>query len=96
MDLGYVTHAVHANSRLVFLETSVSPDGTTLTVKAPPSGEVYPPGPGWLYVVTGDVPSEGVKIMVGDGRGPPVDQEAIDKYVGLRFSVIIFRLLFLA
>ncbi|KAI0313341.1 copper radical oxidase [Amylostereum chailletii] len=78
MDLGYVTHAVHANSRLVFLKTSLSEDGSTLTITGPPSGEVYPPGPGWLYVVAGDVASEGVKVMVGDGRGPPVDQGAIE------------------
>ncbi|KAI0034516.1 copper radical oxidase [Vararia minispora EC-137] len=78
MDLGYVTHAVHANSRLVYLQVSVSDDKQKLTITGPPSGDVYPPGPGWLYVVAGGVPSVGRKIIVGDGHGPPVDQGAID------------------
>ncbi|KAH8998260.1 copper radical oxidase [Lactarius hatsudake] len=76
MDLGFVTHAVHANSRLVWLLAKLERDGT-LTIEGPPNSGVYPPGPGWLYVVVGDVPSTGVKIMIGDGQGPPVDHGAI-------------------
>ncbi|KAF8163569.1 copper radical oxidase [Crassisporium funariophilum] len=75
MDLGYVTHATHANSRLVYLKNLHKIGG--LTVHGPPNGNVYPPGPGWLFVVVDGVPSEGMKIMVGDGRGPPVDEAAI-------------------
>jgi hypothetical protein len=81
MDLGYVTHAVHANSRLVYLQATLSDDRTKITIIGPPSGEVYPPGPGWLYVVASGVPSVGQKILVGDGNGPPVDQDAIGKCV---------------
>ncbi|KAH8984028.1 copper radical oxidase [Lactarius akahatsu] len=77
MDLGFVTHAVHANSRLVYLVAKLERDGHTLTIEGPPNSGVYPPGPGWLYVVVGDVPSTGVKIMVGNGQGPPVDHGAI-------------------
>ncbi|KAI0261380.1 glyoxal oxidase N-terminus-domain-containing protein [Gloeopeniophorella convolvens] len=77
MDLGYVTHAVHANSRLVYLVSELGDDGRTLAITGPPNGGIYPPGPGWLYVVAGDVPSTGLKIMVGDGQGPPVDHDAI-------------------
>ncbi|KAH9956598.1 glyoxal oxidase N-terminus-domain-containing protein [Russula dissimulans] len=76
MDLGYVTHAVHGNSRLVYL-VAVPEDEHTLTVTGPPNGEIYPPGPGWLYVIAGDAPSIGRKIMVGSGEGPPVDYGAI-------------------
>ena len=79
MDLGSVTHAVHANSRLVYLQTQLSDDRTTLSVTGPPSGEVYPPGPGWLYVVADGVPSVGKKLLIGDGQGPPVDEGAIEK-----------------
>ena len=79
MDLGFVTHAVHANSRLVYLVGKLEGDGHTLTIEGPPNSGVYPPGPGWLYVVVGDVPSTGVKIMVGNGQGPPVDHGAIKK-----------------
>lgn len=76
MDLGYVTHAVHANSRLVYLESSLSSDKQTLTITAPPDGNIYPPGPGFIYVVVDDVPSVGVKVLVGDGKSPPFDEGA--------------------
>jgi Domain of unknown function (DUF1929) len=79
MDLGFVTHAIHPNSRLVYLVAELGKDGHTITIKGPPNGSVYPPGPGWLYVVVGDVPSKGVEIMVGNGRHPPVDHNAIEK-----------------
>jgi hypothetical protein len=77
MDLGYVTHAVHANSRLVYLSSTLNDE--ILTIRGPPNGKVYPPGPGWLYVVVGGVPSVGIKLMVGDGLGPPSDEEATRK-----------------
>ncbi|CDO73573.1 Copper radical oxidase [Trametes cinnabarina] len=76
MDLGYVTHAVHANSRLVYLQFSLSNDKQTLTITGPPNGDIYPPGPAFIYVVADDIPSIGVKILVGDGKSPAVDQDA--------------------
>ena len=52
-----------------------------MTVTGPPTPRIYPPGPGFLYVVTeAGVPSFGHKIMIGNGTSPPVDQSAIDKY----------------
>ena len=78
IDLGYVTHSVHANSRLVYLKIVSRQDGT-LTVEGPPNSGVYPPGPGWLFVVVGGVPSKGMRIMIGDGLDPPFDQGAFDK-----------------
>jgi hypothetical protein len=78
MDFGFVTHAVHANSRLVYLVAKLE-DENTLSITGPPDGSKYPPGPGWLFVVVGDVPSTGVKIMVGSGEGPPVDHGAIER-----------------
>ena len=79
MDFGFVTHAVHANSRIVYLVAKLEEDGYTLSVTGPPDRSKYPPGPGWLLVVVGDVPSTGKKIMVGNGEGPPVDQGAVEK-----------------
>ena len=80
MDLGYITHAVHANSRLVYLAASVSAgNSTTLTITGPPNGKIYPPGPGWIYVVINGVPSVGTKFMIGDGKGPAVDDAALEK-----------------
>ena len=79
MDFGFVTHATHSNSRLIYLVAKPEEDGYTLSITGPPDGAKYPPGPGWLFVVIGDVPSTGVKIMVGNGEGPPVDRGAIEK-----------------
>jgi hypothetical protein len=80
MDLGYVTHVVHANSRLVYLKV-ISSQGDILTVRGPPNGNIYPPGPGWLYIVANGVASQGKKVMIGNGRGPVVNQAAISKSV---------------
>ncbi|KDR73602.1 hypothetical protein GALMADRAFT_71761 [Galerina marginata CBS 339.88] len=74
MDLGFVTHAVHANSRLVYLEYSFHLGVFTIT--GPANGNVYPPGPGWLYVVVDGVASEGRMVIVGSGEGPPVNEAA--------------------
>ncbi|GJE90704.1 copper radical oxidase [Phanerochaete sordida] len=75
MDFGYVTHAVHANSR--YVELVSSRDGDVVTVNGPPDGNIYPPGPGWLFVVADGIPSKGVKVMIGDGQGPEVNEAAI-------------------
>ncbi|KAJ6471925.1 glyoxal oxidase N-terminus-domain-containing protein [Mycena sanguinolenta] len=78
MDLGFSTHGVHMDQRLVQLVSTLSADKTTLTVKAPPTGAIYPPGPAYLYVVTNTgAPSFGHKTIVGTGASPPVDEGAI-------------------
>ncbi|KAH7913989.1 putative copper radical oxidase [Hygrophoropsis aurantiaca] len=53
-------------------------DGTTLAVTGPPDGNIYPPGPGWIYVVVDGIPSTGAQIMIGDGKGPVVDEAALE------------------
>ncbi|KAJ7247287.1 glyoxal oxidase N-terminus-domain-containing protein [Mycena rebaudengoi] len=81
MDLGFATHGVHMDQRLVQLVSSLSADKRTLRVTAPPTNRVYPPGPAFLYVVTNTgAPSFGHKTLVGTGASPPVDQAAIAKY----------------
>ena len=52
-----------------------------LTVRGPPNGNIYPPGPAWLHVVNDGIPSEGMKVMVGSGKGPAVDETALHKFV---------------
>ena len=84
MDFGYVTHAVHANSRHVVLVSSLSDN--TVAVDGPPDGNIYPPGPGWLILVVDGIPSKAVKVMIGDGRGPQVNEAALAKYAHLRGS----------
>ena len=79
MDLGYVTHATHTNGRLVELQSALSDDKATLSVTGPSNGNIYPPGPGWLYLVVDGVPSTGSKIMIGDGNDPPLDEGALRK-----------------
>lgn len=79
MDLGFITHSVHMNARLVYLPVTVSDDRKTLNVSAPMNGRVYPPGPGFVFVVVDGVPSSGKKVMVGDGSGPEVDEAAIER-----------------
>jgi len=79
MDFGFITHAVNMNTRMVILEHHVSEDRKSITITGPPSPKVYPPGPGFLFIVVEGVPSSGQMIMVGDGRGPPEDAGAAAK-----------------
>ncbi|KAK7038215.1 glyoxal oxidase N-terminus-domain-containing protein [Favolaschia claudopus] len=75
IDMGYVTHGQHANSRLVFLEHTLV--GNTLTITAPPNNNIYPPGPAWIFVVADGVHSEGAMVMVGDGGDPPRPDQGV-------------------
>ena len=68
MDLGFSTHQIHPNARLVYLDAELS--GNTLTVTAPPDAGVYPPGPGYIFVVVDSVPSKAVSTLIGDGKPP--------------------------
>ncbi|CAE7126179.1 unnamed protein product [Rhizoctonia solani] len=77
MDFGFATHGVHMDQRLVSLFT-VPYGKRHIQVQGPPNPNVYPPGPAWLFVIVDGVPSEAVKVMVGDGNSPPVDQGAIE------------------
>ncbi|KAL0958387.1 hypothetical protein HGRIS_000529 [Hohenbuehelia grisea] len=78
IDLGFTTHGVHMDQRLLELVAVLSADKKTLTVTAPSSAALYPRGPAYLYVVTNEgVPSFGHKTLIGTGASPPVDQAAI-------------------
>lgn len=78
MDLGFVTHSLHMNGRLVYLDFEVDHDNGTFLVHGPPNSGVYPPGPGWIYLVVGDKWSEASYVLVGDGSNPPEDPGALD------------------
>ncbi|KAJ7599807.1 glyoxal oxidase N-terminus-domain-containing protein [Mycena floridula] len=87
MDLGFSTHGVHMDQRLVKLVSKLSADKKTLTVTGPPTSRIYPPGPAFLYVVTaGGVLSFGHKTIIGTGASPPVDQGAIDNMMRMTGS----------
>jgi len=82
MLLSYSTHGVHMGTRFVKLASELSEDNTTLTVTGPPTPQIYPPGPAYIYVVTAEgVPSFGRKTIVGDGRSPPANEAARIKWV---------------
>ncbi|KAF7325737.1 hypothetical protein MKEN_00424100 [Mycena kentingensis (nom. inval.)] len=76
MDMGFATHAWHTSSRLVFLEHELN--GRTLDITAPPNGNIYPPGPAWIFVVVDGVYSEGVQVMIGDGGDPPRAAQGVE------------------
>jgi len=76
MDLGFTTHGITYNMRSVGLVNSLSADKSTLTVTGPPNVNIYPPGPAYLYVLVNGVPSQGYRVMVGDGSSPPTDENA--------------------
>ncbi|KAJ7307786.1 glyoxal oxidase N-terminus-domain-containing protein [Mycena albidolilacea] len=78
MDLGFATHAVHMDQRLLYLDAVLHEDKTKLTVTGPPTPALFPPGPGFLFVVTDSgVPSFGHQTLIGTGASPPVDEDAI-------------------
>ncbi|GAA5871817.1 hypothetical protein JCM8547_003279, partial [Rhodosporidiobolus lusitaniae] len=74
IDIGYSTHGVHMSNRYVELESSLS--GKKLTIKGPKNTGIYPPAPGWLYILADGVPSTGKKVMVGPGASPPTSESA--------------------
>ncbi|KAJ1307166.1 hypothetical protein OPQ81_001283 [Rhizoctonia solani] len=78
MDLGFSTHGVHMDMRMVKLRCTLSQDRMSLTITGPPNAAVYPPGPGWIYILADGVPSEAQRVLIGNGGSPPVDQGAID------------------
>lgn len=61
-------HGITYNMRSVGLVNSLN--GNTLTVTGPPNANIYPPGYAWLYVLVDGVPSQGWRVMVGDGVSP--------------------------
>jgi len=77
MDLGFSSHAFHSSQRVVFLEAQLSPNRKQLTVMSPPNNRIYPPGPAFLFVTIDDVTSPGIKLLVGNGKTPPVADQGI-------------------
>lgn len=64
---GFVTHSLHMNHRMLFLDTAGFAPGATaqkLTATMPPNGNVAPPGPYVVYVVCDGVPGVGQFVSV--------------------------------
>jgi hypothetical protein len=66
---GFVTHSLHMNHRMLFLDTEgwyPRKRKQEIRVTMPPNSSVAPPGPYVVYVVVDGVPSVGQFVMVGD------------------------------
>ena len=64
---GFVTHSLHMNHRMAFLDNTGFVAGSTsqtLTVSMPPNRNVAPPGPYVVYVVCDGVPAIGQFVSV--------------------------------
>ena len=64
---GFVTHSLHMNHRMLFLDITgyvAGATGQTLTAKMPPNRNVAQPGPYVVYVTCGGVPGLGQFVMV--------------------------------
>ena len=64
---GFVTHSLHMNHRMAYLDTTGFTAGNTaqkLTVQMPPNRNVAPPGPYVVYVVCDGVPGVGQFVSV--------------------------------
>ncbi|KZF20435.1 carbohydrate-binding module family 18 [Xylona heveae TC161] len=64
---GFVTHSLHMNHRMLFLDNTGFNQGSTaqtLTVSMPPNKNLAPPGPYVIYVVVDGVPAIGQFVMV--------------------------------
>ncbi|EEB98492.1 hypothetical protein MPER_01984 [Moniliophthora perniciosa FA553] len=61
---------------MLYVKTNVM-EGQEAGIMGPPDNGVYPSGPAWFHVICDGVPSEGARVMYGDGRDPPVDDAAI-------------------
>jgi len=76
MDFGFRTHGVAIDQRLVELKITRITKGGQITFENPSNGNMYPPGIGYLFVVTKGVPSIASKLIVGTGADPPYDAKA--------------------
>lgn len=77
MDAGFATHGVKMDHRAVVLDFTLS--GTTITPTIPSHTNIYPPGPGWIFVMINGVPiKEAQQIIVGSkGQQPPSSKTAL-------------------
>ncbi|KAG0170906.1 hypothetical protein DFQ28_001418 [Apophysomyces sp. BC1034] len=61
---GFSTHSLHMSQRYVILRHKLSEDLQSVTIEAPPTAPIFPPGSGFLYVLCDGIPSVGVELFV--------------------------------
>ncbi|KAL1924609.1 uncharacterized protein VTP21DRAFT_4263 [Calcarisporiella thermophila] len=64
VNSGFVTHSTHMSARHVWLISKLDEEGGQLTIRMPPNANLFPPGPGWIYVLHNGVPAEAKHVMV--------------------------------
>ncbi|KAI0249264.1 glyoxal oxidase [Lactifluus subvellereus] len=69
---GFTTHAMNMGQRIMQLNNTftVRNDGTIIlhTAQLPPSPNLFQPGPAFLFVTIGGIPSNGTYVLVGNGQ----------------------------
>jgi len=65
---GFVTHSLHMGHRMIQLDIAsgwvTGAANQNIIVTGPPTNNIAPPGPYWVYVVVGGVPCKGVPVQV--------------------------------
>ncbi|PPQ99405.1 hypothetical protein CVT24_005392 [Panaeolus cyanescens] len=71
MRSGFTTHAMNMGQRFLQLNNTytVNQDGTITvhTSQLPPNPNLFQPGPAFVYVTVGGIPSTGTYVIVGNG-----------------------------
>ena len=69
---GFTTHAMNMGQRILQLNNTytVESNGTIIlhTSQLPPNPNLFQPGPAFLFVTIGSVPSNGTHVLVGNGQ----------------------------
>ena len=69
---GFATHAMNMGQRIMQLNNTftVRNDGTIIlhTAQLPPFPNLFQPGPAFLFVTIGGIPSNGTYVLVGNGQ----------------------------
>ncbi|KAI8391784.1 glyoxal oxidase N-terminus-domain-containing protein [Radiomyces spectabilis] len=61
---GFSTHSMHMSQRYVILRSELASDLQSIKITAPPNANIFPPGSGFLIVLSNGIPSKGVEIFV--------------------------------
>ncbi|KAI0319679.1 glyoxal oxidase [Amylostereum chailletii] len=69
---GFTTHAMNMGQRILQLNNTYTvADNGTLTIhtaQLPPNPNLFTPGPAFVFVTIGGIPSNGTYVIVGNGR----------------------------
>ncbi|KAI7853782.1 glyoxal oxidase N-terminus-domain-containing protein [Circinella umbellata] len=61
---GFSTHSMHMSQRYVVLRHTIANDLQSISIEAPPTPNIFPPGSGYLFVLCNGIPSKGTEIFI--------------------------------